>query len=347
MKKQKGLIAALLIALMIGSIAGCGKNDNTVENKTTGALANETSGGQTTSKTLKKVKVGYFGNTCEAPTFAAYEKGFFKEEGLDVELVKGDAGTLKDGLATGKIDVTDGLLNQWLKPMEQGLNIKFTTGIHTGCIQILVPKNSKLKSPKEFKGKTIGVPKIGGGPMILVSRLLSKEGLDSKNDVKWKEFPNAELPIALEKGEVDIISLADPFAQIQVNEGKAISIYDSAVHEPFSHEYCCLVVVNGSLIEKDPETAAAATRAIMKGASWVNSNQKEIAQIMVDKKYVPGDLAVNEKVISTYNYQPSVEGGQDAVINGSKEMKVIGVLDKDTDPEALAKTAFIKLKGVQ
>ena len=67
--------------------------------------------------------------------------------------------------------------------------------------------------------------------------------------------------------------------------------------EPFSLEYCCLIVVNGTLIEKDPATAAAATRAILKGANWVNSNQQEIAQIEVDKKYVPGDAAVNAQVL--------------------------------------------------
>src|SRR3954471_4563602 len=37
-----------------------------------------------------KVKVGYIGLTCEAPLFTAYEKGFFKEEGVDVEMVKSD-----------------------------------------------------------------------------------------------------------------------------------------------------------------------------------------------------------------------------------------------------------------
>src|SRR4051812_37261619 len=40
------------------------------------------------SASTTKVKVGYIGLTCEAPLFTAYEKGFFKEEGVDVEMVK-------------------------------------------------------------------------------------------------------------------------------------------------------------------------------------------------------------------------------------------------------------------
>ncbi len=342
MKKLRFICVIVLVGALTLGATGCGEKSASDE-----ATPGQTAGSSDTSKELKKIKVGYFGNTCEAPVYAAYEKGFFKEEGLSVELIKGDAGTLKDGLATNKIDITDGLLNQWLKPIEQGLNVKFTAGLHTGCIQVLVPADSTIKSFKELKGKTVGVPALGGGPMILVSRLVAKEGIDSKNDIEWKVYPNAELPLALEKGEVDVISVADPFAELQVIEGKAKSIYNSASDSPFKDEYCCLIVVNGTLIEKDPDTAAAATRAIMKGANWVNSNQKEIAKIEVDKKYVPGDEDVNAKVLATYNYQPSVEGGQSAVINGSKEMKEIGVLDKDTDPEALSKTAFIKLDGVQ
>ena len=48
-----------------------------------------------------KVRVGYIGITCEAPIFCAVEKGFFKEEGLDVELVKCEWSKYKDVLALG------------------------------------------------------------------------------------------------------------------------------------------------------------------------------------------------------------------------------------------------------
>src|SRR6516162_1509662 len=56
------------------------------------------------------VRVGYIGLTCEAPIFTAVEKGFFKEEGLDVSLVKCDWATYKDSLALGSYDVTHHLV---------------------------------------------------------------------------------------------------------------------------------------------------------------------------------------------------------------------------------------------
>src|SRR5689334_22849223 len=63
------------------------------------------------------IRVGYIGLTCEAPLFTAYEKGFFKDEGLEPEMVKCDWTTFKDAMGLGKIDVTHTLVMYLLKPM--------------------------------------------------------------------------------------------------------------------------------------------------------------------------------------------------------------------------------------
>jgi len=295
----------------------------------------------------KKIRIGYFGTTCEGPLFSAYEKGFFKQEGLEVEMVKGDAQTLKDALATGKIDATDGLVMQWLKPIEQGLDIKFTTGIHTGCVQILVPAKSGIISVQNLKGKTIGVPVMGGAPMVLLSRALANKGINPKTDVTWKVFPAAELGLALQKKEVDAVGLTDPIAQMLLNQGKVKALINSAKTKPFASEYCCVLVINGKLIRKDPATAAAITRAVIKASRWVNDNPDETAKLMVEKKYVLGDPVLNAKLIKSYNYIPSVKGGEQAVYIAAKQMKEAGLLDKSTNTAALAHDSFMELKGVE
>src|SRR4030081_1524899 len=83
-----------------------------------------------------KIRVGYIGLTCEAPIFSAVEKGFFKEEGLEVEMVKCEWANYKDVLALGGFDITHHLVMYFLKPIEQGLDVKFTAGIHKGCLRV-------------------------------------------------------------------------------------------------------------------------------------------------------------------------------------------------------------------
>lgn len=297
--------------------------------------------------TPKKVRIGYFGTTCEAPLFAAIEKGFFQAEGLQIEATKGDATSLREALALNKIDATDGLLMQWVKPIEQGLNVKFTAGVHTGCVQILAGSNSGISSIQGLAGKRIGVPAIGSGPHNLAARVLATNGIDAKSGVEWRAFPMAELELALDKGEVDAIALADPIAQIVVDKGKASTLLNSAKTAPYNEEYCCLVVVNGKLIKEDPATAAAITRAILKAARWVSEHPQEAAALSVEKKYVGGNPELNAKILSGYKYIPSVKGGRDAIAIAAGQMQKAGILSPSTDIQLLAKNSFVELPGLE
>src|ERR1035438_7821654 len=96
-----------------------------------------------------KLKVAYIGLTCEAPIFVAYEKGFYKEEGLDVELVKTDWDGLREGLGIGRFDANHTLIMYLLKPIESGMDVKITGGVHTGCLRLQVSVKADIKSRSE------------------------------------------------------------------------------------------------------------------------------------------------------------------------------------------------------
>jgi NitT/TauT family transport system substrate-binding protein len=293
-----------------------------------------------------KVRVGYVGLTCEAPIFTAVEKGFFKEEGLDVSLVKCDWKNYKDVLALGGYDVTHHLVMYFLKPIEQGLDVKFTGGIHRGCLRVQVPVASSVQSVKDLRGKRIGVPGMGTPPFIFANRVLGANGIDPSKEITWLVFPAGELGLALDKGEVDAIANSEPIGSMLVSYGKVRNVADQAADPPYSNEYCCAVLVNGKFLARNPKASASATRALLKAAKWVETNPAAAAKLSVEGKYLASTPDQNTFAISHLRYVPSVSGAREAVISAAAEMKTAGMLSPTTDVAALATRAFATLDGV-
>jgi NitT/TauT family transport system substrate-binding protein len=325
MPLTKPIVTTILGALLVG---GCGRKS---ENSSSG---------------LAKVRVGYVGITCEAPIFTAVEKGFFKEEGLDVSLVKCDWKNYKDVLALGGYDVTHHLIMYFLKPIEQGLDVKFTGGIHRGCLRVQAGVNSNIRTVKDLRGKRIGVPGMGTPPFIFANRVLGANGIDASKEVTWLVFPAGELGLALDKGEVDAVADSEPIGSMLLEQGKVRNIADQAVDKPYADEYCCAVLVNGKFLARNPKASAAATRALLKAAKWVEANPKAAAKLSVEKKYLASTADQNTIAISHLRYVPSVSGAQIAVRLAAAEMKTASMLSPTTDVEGLANRAFVTLDGV-
>src|SRR5436305_5654817 len=231
-----------------------------------------------------KIRVGYIGLTCEAPIFTAVEKGFFKEEGLEIELVKCEWANYKDVLALGGFDVTHHLIMYFLKPVEQGLDVKFTGGIHKGCLRVQTATKGNIHSIQDLKGKRIGVPGMGTPPFIFANRVLGANGIDPSKEITWLVFPAGELGLALDKGEVDAIADSEPIGSMLAAQGKVRNIADQAVDFPYSDEYCCAVIVNGKYLARNPKNSAKATRALLKAAKWVEANPKAAAKHSEEKQ---------------------------------------------------------------
>ncbi len=293
-----------------------------------------------------KIKVGYIGITCEAPIFSAVENGYFKEESLDVELVKCEWSKYKDVLALGGYDITHHLIMYFLKPIEQGLDVKFTAGIHTGCLRVQGPVGRGPQTVADLRGKRIGVPGLGTPPFIFANRVLGANGIDAMKEIEWRVFPAGELGLALEKGDVDAVADSEPIGSLLLAQGIVRNVADQAKDAPYKDEYCCAVIANGKWLSANPKAAAAATRALLKGAKWVNTNPRLAARMSVEKKYLASNPELNTTAIGNLNYLPSVLGAEKAVLSAAKEMKIAGMLNPSTDVEALAKKAFIHLDGV-
>ncbi|HZZ77766.1 MAG TPA: ABC transporter substrate-binding protein [Gemmataceae bacterium] len=327
---QAGVLCWLAIACVILSACGC-RNDG----KTSGAT---------------RIKVAYIGLTCEAPIFVAYENGYFAEEGLEPEMVKTDWDGLREGLGLGRFDANHTLLMYLLKPIEQGLDVKITGGVHTGCLRLHVANNSALRSVKDLKGKKIGVPThLGSPPHLFAARVLAANGIDprvDKKDVTWVTFPGDLLGKAIEDGRVDAVATSDPIGTLLVGMGLVRTVADQAEDEPYRDEYCCVSVVSGKLARENPETAAKVTRAIFKAAKWVEENTNAAARMAVEKKYIAASPELNAQALVKLRYVPGVDKCRKSIHEVAKEMIAAGLLPESCNADQLAMRSWQHLDGV-
>jgi NitT/TauT family transport system substrate-binding protein len=329
---RKPLLAGVLAALSAASlgllIAGCGgSNDDSPDG-------------------LTKVKVCYIGLTCEPSIYVAYEKGFFKEEGLAVDLYKADWDSMRDKLAMGHYDATHHLIMYLMNPVAQGLDVRLTAGIHTGCLRLQAGAKTDIRNVEDLKGKTIGISHLGAPPFLFASRVLAARGLNPSEDVKWVAMPNEAMGLALDQGRVDAVANAEPIGTILLNAGQARKLVDQAEDEPYRSEYCCAVAVNGTWAKKNPEAAAKVTRALLKGARWVHENKMAAAKLAVEKKYLAAKEELNAQAIAKLSYMPGVSKCRKDLDQVADEMAKSGFLAKHVKPRELASKAWLDLPGV-
>ncbi|MEU7869307.1 ABC transporter substrate-binding protein [Dactylosporangium sp. NPDC049140] len=166
MKKFVVVVAAGLV------LAGCGTADSTSPTTTS-------SGGLTTVK----LQLQWFYQAQFAGYIAAVDKGFYKEQGLDVQLLEGGVDIVPQTvLAQGKADYAVAWVPKALASREQGAGITDVGQIfaRSGTYQVAFA-SSNIKSPADFKGKKVG--NWGFGNEFELFAGMTKAGLDPGKDV--------------------------------------------------------------------------------------------------------------------------------------------------------------------
>jgi NitT/TauT family transport system substrate-binding protein len=190
------------------------------------------------------------------------------------------------------------------------------------------------------------VPGMGTPPFIFANRVLGRNKIDARTEIEWRVFSSGDLPLALEKGEVDAVATSEPIGSLLMAEGKVKNIADLGVDKEYIDEYCCSIMLNSKFATEGAKTCAAVVRAILKGAKWVETNPRAAARLSVEKNYLASNPELNAKALAALPFHPSVSGGRDAIRTSVQDMVAIGMLKATTDVEAVTKHIFVELEGV-
>lgn len=292
----------------------------------------------------RKLKLSWnAGAVCLAPLPVAIDHGFFQKQNLDVELVNysGSTDQLLEAIATGKSDAGLGMALRWLKPLEQGFDVKIVAGTHGGCLRALAPAKSEVKSVADFKGKTIAVGDMAGPDKNFFSIQLAKAELNPDKDVEWRQYPGNLVRLAVEKGEAQIGLASDPLAYLWLKDGELKEV-GSNLDGPYKDISCCIVGVRGSLLRDDPLVARGLTQALLDAAMFASQNPEKAAKSF--QPYAPKNATIEDLLgmvkYHTHHHHPVGDALKRELKSYADDLKTVSVFKPSTDTTKFAERIY-------
>lgn len=232
----------------------------------------------------KKVIIAVGGVTSQVDKLAyavALHKGFFKDEGLEIESVDfGSGAKALQSLIGGSADVTQGSYEHTVRMQPKGVDlVAFSIFARYGGNVLVVPKAKagEIKSAADLKGKTIGISAPGSATHIFVARLMEKAGL-KLDDAKYIAVGNGPAAVAAIRkgGELDALVNLDPnISELELG-GDVVVISDGRSPEGMKDVYGGDYIVNSlyakaAWVKDNPNTAQAMTNAIVHAMKWLGT----------------------------------------------------------------------------
>lgn len=305
-------------------------------------------GGEAPAGPPRQLKLAWNANAvCTVAAPVAKERGIFAKHNLDVEFYNfgGTTDQLLEAIATGKADAGLGLALRWLKPLEQGFDVRVTAGVHGGCIRLLGSKAQKIDSFEALRGKAIAISDQASPAKNFFSIVLAKYGIDPATDVEWRQYPGNLLALAVEKGETQALAEIDPLPYIWLKEDKFIEIATNLSGE-YAERTCCILAIRGSLVRGEQPVAAALTRSILDGAEWVAEKPADAAAVYAQygSRASIEDLTAMLKTHKHHNHPVGVELKRQLQLY-TDELKAVNVIKKSTDAAKFADRIYTDVLG--
>lgn len=265
------------------------------------------------------------------PVFAAEDKGFWKEQGLEVKWIPFNTGTaMHQALAAGEVDTAIVTGTSAVLAISRGLPeviVADLKGYENYFIFVL--PDSPLKSPPEIKGRTLGVTRLAGTTYAYARAMVKALGLERQVKLVGTGGTR-EMVAALRAKKVDSILTSDYTMAALLVKGETRPLL--RVRDYLPQDWTDLLMVASlALVEKRPGVVKGAVAAIIKGAQMVER----------DPAWAQEKLRVffgyNEPMVKLI-YPASLRYGQSAQINVNALKNVrdflveYGVLPKEKLP---------------
>lgn len=234
----------------------------------------------------EKLVLGRTFGISQLPGLIAEEKGFFKEQGLDVEYKSVARGNIALGaMASGNVQFAESAHAPFLAAVSRDAPF---VGVGIACRGfqgnlVASPKNANLKTLADFKGKRIGI-QVGTGVHTVILMLLEKEGLKA-SDFQFTNLRVVDMPAAMAApgNTFDAVIGWNPFMQriVQGGHGKLI-IPAKKFEEQAKITYPFLISTTQAYLKDHPDVVQKVINAYAKGHKYIRDHNDEAVKIYTD-----------------------------------------------------------------
>lgn len=240
--------------------------------------SSDSSGGSNSGNLEKPtIKVGAIAGASSASLYIAYDKGYFKQEGLNVQIVTTSNGaTALNQMKGGQLDITlaNDVSGIQFKMKGNPVDLVFdgpSNAPHT--IVISAMPNSPIKTLKDLQGKKLGLSSQKDAVFATLQQSLEAVNVDPKS-VNYVTVPYADSEQSLKSGAVDATVTTEPYtteAAEQLGARPVVDVFPAGSAEaniPNAGYFA-----SDKFVKDNPKTLAAFQRAMVKGANDAANRQ--------------------------------------------------------------------------
>jgi len=300
------------------------------------------------------VGIGGVGLMVYLPTALAKSKGFFEEEGLDVEIldIKGGGSQAASALIGGSVDFSANAIDHAIKAKVQKKDlVAVHSHVRLAMMALVVANKHKgeIKSIADLKGRPVGVTSPGSQTHMILGYLLAKNGVKPE-DVKIIGAGGNTMPLALEKDSVHAGMMLDPFFTAFLKQGKGFALVDMFTIK--GTQAAMGGDVQGTTLLTRPDVIAKRPAVVQKMVNALVKANKLIASSSGDAMaaLLPKELAGDPKLYAE-SFEHAKEGfppdslvSKEGVARVIETMRVFGAVPADVklEPESVYDNRYVQ-----
>jgi NitT/TauT family transport system substrate-binding protein len=241
--------------------------------------------------------------------FYAQDRGYFAKAGLDVQVdVMANGGVIVPAVVGGAAQIGGTSVTTLALAHQRGVALMAIspTAVYSDrapTSELLVPKDSPLRTARDLAGKTIAVNGLNTNSHIATMAWIDKNGGNSK-DSKYVEFVYSEMVPALAESHVDAALVIEPTLTLAKKVGRVFALAYDAIAPRF---YLGANIARADWLAANPDVAKRFVDAMAAAADWANGHHRDSLPIVARYlKLEPGTLAGMTRAIYAGHLEASL-----------------------------------------